>query len=304
MKINRTSKGPVSRKDLWYFTHFLAAGIDAGVPTIQALYAAGECQENPQFRTIIKEVTALVGGDPVPVPKARSLRAVARSFVSSAAAQEADQAYLRVREGAIRILSNGPRILQPLATVLAWRVARESEEQAAEHRKAERVARKERVPLNLSQAFARYPQVFDPFYVNLVAAGEMGGILDRVLTRLADYLWFLEDLSRIPMRRDPKRVEAVIVAQYARTLGTLLSCGVPILDAFDIVASVLPKKYEQDVRYVREQVASGKNMADPMMETRVFPLTAITMIAIGEQTGAMDTTLRKLSDACVRVLQF
>ena len=240
-----------------------------------------------------------------------------------------------------------------------------------------------------SDALKGHPKVFDDLFVNLVAAGEVAGILDTIMNRLATHiekeeklkakiksalvyptivalvsvavitilLWkvipvfekmfsdmgsasmpaltqFLIDVSRgfagnvhwiglgvviisvsfsatqrtykgkrtfhaillkIPLIGNVLRKGAV--ARFTRTFGTLLSSGVPILDAMDIVAKTAGNLIIQEaVLEVREKVSEGKEVAGPLMQTGVFPPMVVQMIGVGEQTGAMDQMLQKIAD--------
>jgi type IV pilus assembly protein PilC len=92
-------------------------------------------------------------------------------------------------------------------------------------------------------------------------------------------------------------VRKIAVARFTRTLGTMISSGVPILDALEIVAkSAGNKVVERAVLTVRARIAEGKNIAGPLAETRVFPPMVVQMIGVGEATGAMDTMLAKIAD--------
>jgi type IV pilus assembly protein PilC len=89
----------------------------------------------------------------------------------------------------------------------------------------------------------------------------------------------------------------VAVARFTRTLGTMLSSGVPILDALEIVAkSAGNRKIENAIMYVRARISEGKNIAGPLAETKVFPPMVVQMIGVGEATGAMDAMLSKVAD--------
>ena len=89
----------------------------------------------------------------------------------------------------------------------------------------------------------------------------------------------------------------VAVARFTRTLGTMLSSGVPILDALEIVAkSAGNKVVEKAILYVRAKISEGKNIAGPLAETKVFPPMVVQMIGVGEATGAMDQMLNKVAD--------
>jgi len=241
----------------------------------------------------------------------------------------------------------------------------------------------------LAESVKKYPKVFDTLFVSLVAAGEVGGILDTILNRLAQYveksmktkqkvasalkypafvliaaggimvvmLWkvipsfagmfqsvgnrelpamtqFVVNMSNTFIDRLPwitlisialvvafimfKRskfggrfldlmllklpvfgtlVRKAAIARFTRTLGTLVSAGVPILDGLDVVANSAGNKIiEEGVMYVRSKVAEGKNIAGPLEETKIFPKMVVQMIGVGEQTGAMDVMLSKIAD--------
>ena len=239
-----------------------------------------------------------------------------------------------------------------------------------------------------ADALGGHPKVFDELFVQLVRAGEIGGILDTILQRLGAYIekneklkrrvkgamvypiivlfvavgvlvtligfvvpvfekmykdfggampaptQFLIDVSHfltgywyfvfgIPValfigwrawvstERGRRQWDAFIlklpvigplirkiaVARFTRTLGTMLSSGVPILDALEIVAkSAGNKTIERAILTVRARIAEGKNIAGPLAETKVFPPMVVQMINVGEQTGALDQMLSKIAD--------
>jgi len=240
-----------------------------------------------------------------------------------------------------------------------------------------------------SEALRKHPKVFDELYVNLIAAGEVGGILDTILNRLAVYIEKAVKLKRqvkgamtypisvlcvaiiviavmlgkvIPvfeemyaefkgaklpaptqvvidisnsfianwyiffgglvgfifflsfMLKNPKGrkvfdrfilrfpviggvLRKVVVARFTRTLGTLLSSGVPILDSLEICAKTSGNKtVEAAIMFARQRISEGKDLATPLAATNVFPSMVVQMIAVGEQTGAMDQMLQKIAD--------
>jgi type IV pilus assembly protein PilC len=240
-----------------------------------------------------------------------------------------------------------------------------------------------------ADSLKRHPKIFDELFVNLVAAGEVGGILDTILNRLANYLekaarlrrkirgafayptaiffvailvmivllvkviptfkdmfedmgnaalpgptqavidmseWFLANwyilfgamlgaifLFAYILRTDVGReafdkfmlvvplfgplIRKAAVAKFTRTLGTMISSGVPILDGLEIVAkSAGNRTIEHAVLHVRDRISEGRSMSEPLAETGVFPPMVVQMIAVGESTGAMDTMLNKIAD--------
>ncbi len=89
----------------------------------------------------------------------------------------------------------------------------------------------------------------------------------------------------------------VAVAKFTRTLSTLISSGVPILDGLEITATTAGNKViEYAVLEVRQAVSEGKTLAEPLMKSKVFPPMVTHMIAVGESTGALDTMLSKIAD--------
>ncbi len=241
-----------------------------------------------------------------------------------------------------------------------------------------------------SDSLRRHPKVFDDLYTNLVQAGEVGGILDTILNRLAIYYeknmklirqlrgamvypsvvifvflgvlgvllgWVIPSfktifkdlgskdelpaltqmvivvseafISNLPFiillmiagtvfaawgYKQPKGkklvhraglnlpvmgpvLRKIAVARFTRTLGTLLSSGVPILDALEIVAKTAGNVIiEEAIMYTRLRISEGRNMADPLTETKVFPPMVVQMVGVGEQTGALDAMLSKIAD--------
>jgi type IV pilus assembly protein PilC len=89
----------------------------------------------------------------------------------------------------------------------------------------------------------------------------------------------------------------VAVAKFTRTLGTMVSSGVPILDALDITAKTSGNKTVEAAIYrVRVGISEGRTIADPLAESGVFPSMVCQMVAVGESTGALDAMLSKIAD--------
>lgn len=239
-----------------------------------------------------------------------------------------------------------------------------------------------------ADALRKHPKIFDDLYVNMVAAGEAGGILDTILNRLAKHIekamklkkqiksamvypgtiltvsvavisilliWVIPifakmfvdfggslpsltqmviDVSyfmqsniiyivlaifgisycfkkyyatpkgrmvidqialKLPVIGD--LIRKASVAKFTRTLGTLISSGVPILEGLGIVAKTSGNKViEQALLNARQSISEGKTISDPLGKEKVFPPMVVQMIAVGETTGALDAMLGKIAD--------
>jgi type IV pilus assembly protein PilC len=240
----------------------------------------------------------------------------------------------------------------------------------------------------LADAMRKHPKAFDELFVNMIAAGEAGGILDTILKRLAVYIekavklraqvkgamvypvavigiagiviavilwkviptfaamfeglgaqlplptriviamsnWFVRLLPflvvfivagvflfrRYYATHGGKRVvdriilklpilgllmQKIAVARFCRTLATLISSGVPILDGLEITAKTAGNSIIEDaIMSVRKGVEGGLTLAQPLKESGVFPNMVVQMIGVGEQTGALDAMLSKIAD--------
>jgi type IV pilus assembly protein PilC len=240
----------------------------------------------------------------------------------------------------------------------------------------------------LSQGMRKYPKAFDDLYVNMIAAGESGGILDSILDRLSLYMEKSLKLKReiktamiypaivftvamivsaillvfvIPTFKDlysgsglelpgltkivmslsdfmvnwwmvifgiiggslfavvrglktelgqkilhplalklpvlGSLIRKVSVARFSRTLGTMLTSGVPILDALSICCRTAGNKVvENEIQRVRLAISEGQTMAEPLNDSKTFPPMVVQMISVGESTGALDAMLNKIAE--------
>jgi len=239
-----------------------------------------------------------------------------------------------------------------------------------------------------ADALRKHPKAFDDLYVNMVAAGEAGGILDAILNRLAKHIekamklkkqiksamvypgvivtvavgviailmvWVIPVFGKLfsdfggalpgptqivisasnfmksyfymiiliigaiiyLLRRFYKTqtgrhamdkfalalpvfgdlIRKAAVAKFTRTLGTLISSGVPILEGLIIVAKTAGNKIiEEALLKARQSISEGKTVSEPLGQAKVFPPMVIQMIAVGETTGALDAMLGKIAD--------
>ena len=239
-----------------------------------------------------------------------------------------------------------------------------------------------------AKALGKHPKVFDSLFVALVAAGEVGGILDTIMNRLGAYIekslklkrkvkgamvypmavlgisilvilillifvipvfaemfssfganlpgptqvvvnvsnfirdyWFIllpsiflvifgfKTIINTPKGREVRDdvllklpvfgdlLKKVAVAKFTRTLSTMITSGVPILDGLEIVAKTSGNMtIEKAILMTKERIAEGKTIAEPLAETGVFPNMVCQMITVGESTGALDVMLSKIAD--------
>jgi len=250
------------------------------------------------------------------------------------------------------------------------------------------IARDVEAGQSLSDALGKHPKVFPAIFVNMVRAGETGGVLDEVLNRLADHLeaeqalkakiksamtypiamgglvlvilaammvfvvptfekmfndmggklpfitqllvdishlvasvwgivvvvgvfatialfrWWssgpgktIWDGAKLSMPVFGALTRKIALAKFTRTFGTLVSAGVPILSALDIVADTAGNEVVANaVKHARTAIKEGETIAKPLAESKVFPSMLVQMIAVGEETGALDAMLNKIAD--------
>jgi type IV pilus assembly protein PilC len=92
-------------------------------------------------------------------------------------------------------------------------------------------------------------------------------------------------------------IKKVAVARFTRTLGTMISSGVPILDGLDIVAKTAGNMIiEEELQSTRQSISEGKTIAEPLQQSKVFPGMMVQMVAVGEETGSMEVMLNKIAD--------
>jgi type IV pilus assembly protein PilC len=108
--------------------------------------------------------------------------------------------------------------------------------------------------------------------------------------------WLLDSLSLKAPVFGPL-LKKVAVAKFSRTLSTMMSSGVPILEGLSIVSRTSGNKVIEDALLkTRQSISEGRTIAEPLAETGIFPSMVVQMIAVGEATGALDTMLTKIAD--------
>jgi len=134
------------------------------------------------------------------------------------------------------------------------------------------------------------------FAIPLIVACLLGGWGLKVYYATPNGRMMIDSLIlRLPVLGNLMR--RIAVARFTRTLGTLITSGVPMLEAMDITARTSGNAViERAILSVRKAIETGRTIVDPLRETGVFPNMVVQMIGVGEQTGALDTMLQKVAD--------
>jgi type IV pilus assembly protein PilC len=131
----------------------------------------------------------------------------------------------------------------------------------------------------------------------LIVAGIVGGIFGLKVWHGTPQGRFILDSIILKLPVLGILMRKIAVARFTRTLGTLISSGVPILEGLDITAKTSGNAVvERALFQVRKSLEEGKSLTEPLKDSQVFPGMVTQMIAVGEQTGAMDAMLQKIAD--------
>jgi len=298
----------VDTKDLVTFTRLFATMIDAGLPLIQCLDILSNQQTNKNFASVLKDIKSNVEqGATFSEALRRHPRVFDELFTNLVHAGEVGgildsimarlSIYLEKRQKLIRQVRGAmvyPSVVIVIAigvmTVLLTFVI-----PAFEGMFAEFGGGKDALPWLTRMLIA-----ISNGFVSKLPYLIVGGI---ALVTLVTYVnrqpngkrFFHRTYLRLPIMGVVLR--KIAVARFTRTLGTLLQSGVPILDALEICARTSGNVIiETGIMSVRQAISEGKNMAEPLSATGVFPDMVVQMIAVGEQTGALDQMLNKIAD--------
>ncbi|MCA9667661.1 MAG: type II secretion system F family protein [Myxococcales bacterium] len=305
-EINITIGTGVKRRDVVVFARQLATMIDAGLPLVQCLEILGNQSDNKNFAKIIHDVRERVEGGASFSDALRSHPKIFDDlFVNLVAAGEVggilDTILNRLAtymEKAMKLRSKvRGAMVYPIAiafvaigvvVVLLWKVIPTFETMFRDMGAGSLPGLTQFV-MGVSKGFVRNIHLYAIAGVLLVV-----GYTAAMRTRRGKRM-FHALLLRLPIVGNV--IRKVVVARFTRTFGTLLSSGVPILDAMEIVGKTAGNLVVQDaIMETRERVAEGKDVATPLMQSKVFPPMVVQMIGVGEQTGAMDQMLQKIAD--------
>ncbi len=135
------------------------------------------------------------------------------------------------------------------------------------------------------------------FYYLIIIFFVAIAILFKVLNRIKFTKYYIDKIKLRILIFGPV-VEKTIVARFARTFATLITSGVPILQALQIVRDTTGNEViAKGINEIRNRVREGEGIAGPMLRSKVFPAMVTNMVAVGEETGAMDAMLEKIAEA-------
>jgi type IV pilus assembly protein PilC len=295
----------IAAKRLAIFTRQFSVMLDAGLPLVQCLEILGEQEENKNFRAMIQQVrTDVESGSALADAMRKHPRAFDNLFVNMIAAGEAGgildiilqrlSAYI---EKVVKLRNQvKAALMYPAAVILIavgvvwvilWKVIPVFSQLFAGL--GGEMPFITQVVIGFSNAIGRYTLFAIPIVIFGSIAFQRWRKTERG-RRIVDGAILKMPVVGMLMRK-------IAVARFCRTLATLTSSGVPILDGLEITAKTSGNAIIEDaVMAVRKAVEEGKTISEPLAMTKVFPPMVVQMINVGEQTGALDQMLSKIAD--------
>lgn len=295
----------IKQRDVVIFTRQLATMIDAGLPIVQCLDILGSQSPNKKFRVVIREIKDEVeAGSTFTDALKKHPKLFDDLFVNMVAAGEVggilDSILHRLSgymEKAMKLKSKIKGAMIYPATIITVAVV------------VTTILLVFVIPVfaELFSGFGAALPAPTQFVINLsnftiayfpymIGVAVAAGVASRQFYRTErGQLAFDQIFLQLPVFGDLIRKAAV--ARFTRTLSTLVSAGVPILDALAITARTAGNKIvERAVLATRVSISEGRTIAEPLAESKVFPPMVCQMIAVGETTGALDAMLQKIAD--------
>jgi type IV pilus assembly protein PilC len=297
--------GKVSPKELAIFTRQFSVMIDAGLPLVQCLEILGSQQENKAFAKALSEVRASVEAGST---LANGLRLYPKiwdplycNMVEAGETGGILDTILQRLSGYIEKAVKLKRAVQsaliyPIAVVaiaggviflLLWKVVPIFATLFAGL--GVDLPLPTRIVIGFSNAIGM-------FAVPMIIVGALGIYgLKKYYETPSGRMMIDKMILKLPLLGNLMR--KIGVARFTRTLGTLITSGVPMLEAMDITARTSGNAViEEAILTVRKAIETGRTIVDPLRETGVFPNMVTQMIGVGEQTGALDSMLGKVAD--------
>ncbi|HSF16732.1 MAG TPA: type II secretion system F family protein [Vicinamibacteria bacterium] len=297
--------GGIKPKDVAIFTRQFSVMIDAGLPLVQCLEILGTQQDNPNFQKVLLQVRQDVeGGSSLADAMKKHPKVFDELFTNMVAAGEAggilDTILKRLAtyiEKSVKLKSQvKSALVYPAAvisiailvvSVILWKVIPTFAALFA--------GLGAQLPLPTRIVIAA-----SNWFVRLLAPMVIGaGLGVYAIKRYHDTYDGRRRLDGLLLRMPiiGMILRKIAVARFCRTLATLISSGVPILDGLEITARTSGNAIVEDaIMATRKSVEGGQSLAAPLKHTDVFPPMVVQMISVGEQTGALDTMLSKIAD--------
>jgi type IV pilus assembly protein PilC len=297
--------GSIATRDVVVFTRQFSTMVNAGLPLVQALDILAKQSENKSLQTITRNVVFDVeSGNTVADAMQKHPRAFTELYVNMVAAGEAggilDTILMRLatfleKADALKRKVKGamiyPAVIMSvaglaIAVLLIFVIPT-----------FEKMFREAKVPLPLPTMIVIALSRFLKAYWWLVASGM--GVAAWMGRR-----YYLTKNGRLQLDRIALKLPVLgqvlrksAISRFTRTLGTLISSGVSILDGLEITAKTAGNRVIQDaIMQSRTSIAGGDTIAGPLQKAGVFPPMVISMISVGEQTGGLDEMLTKIAD--------
>ncbi len=297
--------GGINTRDVVIFTRQFATMINAGLPLVQSLEILAEQTENEAFQKVIREVLYDVeSGNTLADAMGKHPKAFSKLFVSMVSAGEAggilDTILLRLAvfmEKADALTRKVKGAMVYPGVVLSVAVIAVAILLIFVIPTFQTMFASAGIPLPLPTQIVIAMSAFLQAWWWAVIAGAVAlffGIRQFYRTDQGELL--IDGLMlRTPILGDVQRKAAV--ARFTRTLGTLVSSGVAILDGLEITAKTAGNRVIQDaVMNSRSSIAGGDTISGPLKESGAFPPMVVQMINVGEQTGGLDEMLSKIAD--------
>ncbi len=304
-------KPRITEKDITIFSRLLATLINAGVPLDQCLESLSQQFKNPTMRSVVEQLKKDVeSGENLSTALAKHPKVFTRLYTSLVHSGEAagnlDEIMLRLAkyvEGAATLkrkiigAMTYPLIIMAVCIMVGFGLlvfVIPKFEEIFESFGGD-------LPI-MTKTLLAASKAVTSIFSNWVLAVLVFGILFFAIFFL--HSWAKSDKGKIVIDRILLKLPIfgdlfakVAIAKFTQTMSTLLSSGVQVIDSFDIVAKTSGNVViEKQIMKAKEQVKEGVRIADALGQTSVFPIMVIQMIAIGEQSGALDEMLAKISD--------
>lgn len=297
--------GGVPSKDLAIFVRQFSVMIDAGLPLVQCLEILGTQQDNKTFAKILQTTRMDVeGGASLADAMRKHPKAFDDLFVNMIAAGEAGGILDTILKRLATYIEKAVKLKAQVKGAMVYPVAVVSIAGIV-------------IAVILWKVIPTFASMFAGLGAELPLPTRLVILMSQWLIRLAPFLIIFGILAVVSFRRyyathGGRRVvdrlilklpilgiimQKIAVARFCRTLSTLISSGVPILDGLEITARTSGNAIIEDaIMAVRKGVESGLTVAQPLKESGVFPSMVVQMIGVGEQTGALDAMLSKIAD--------